>query len=155
AEVYALQSLIVATALYLMVRLSRPEQECRSALPLLLALTLGLGLANHLTTVLLLPPAGVALLFHFRRCRPAGKTLLGMALAFLLPLLLYVYLPLRWAAVNGEPMGAARFVEWIIGGRFQGALQLRAWLSDPTRYEVVARLFLAEWQPPVLLMLVL
>ena len=64
--------------------------------------------------------------------------------AFLLPLLLYAYLPLRWQAVVGEPMGFARFVDWVIAGRFRGALQLMAWLRDPTRYEVVGRLFLEK-----------
>ncbi|NJN54729.1 MAG: hypothetical protein HC804_08235, partial [Anaerolineae bacterium] len=52
---------------------------------------------------------------------------------------------LRWQAVNGEAMGLARFVEWVVGGRFQGALQLRAWLHDPTRYEIVGRLFVQDW----------
>jgi hypothetical protein len=70
-----------------------------------------------------------------------GKT----AVFFLLPLLLYAYLPLRWLAVNGEPMGVRRFVDWVAGGRFQNALQWTAWLHDPTRYEVVGRLFLSNW----------
>jgi drug/metabolite transporter (DMT)-like permease len=47
---------------------------------------------------------------------------LQLTIAFALPLLLYAYLPLRWAAVNGEPMGLGRFIEWVVGGRFQGAL---------------------------------
>ena len=59
------------------------------------------------------------------------------AIAFAAPLLLYAYLPLRWRAVNGEAMGAARFVEWVAGGRFQGALQLMAWLRDPTRLSLI------------------
>jgi hypothetical protein len=65
--------------------------------------------------------------------------------AFLAPLILYLYLPLRWQAVNGEPMGLARFVDWVVGGRFQGALQLTALLDDPARLGVVGRLFTAEW----------
>ncbi|MCA9922687.1 MAG: hypothetical protein KC421_09950, partial [Anaerolineales bacterium] len=60
-------------------------------------------------------------------------------------LLLYAYLPLRWQTVVGEPMGYGRFVDWVIGGRFQGALQLMAWLRDPTRYDVVSRLFVENW----------
>ncbi|MEW5987359.1 MAG: hypothetical protein AB1791_12050, partial [Chloroflexota bacterium] len=73
------------------------------------------------------------------------KSKIQNLLAFLLPLSLYLYLPLRWQAVNGEPMGLARFVDWVVGGRFQGALQWTAWLRDPTRYQVIGRLFLAEW----------
>ena len=158
AEVYALHALFVAAVLLLLITLLRQPQPSAAPKPyhrlLALAFALGLGLTNHLTTLFLLPPAGITLLFVYR---PAGlnlKRLAGLALAFLAPLLLYAYLPLRWAAVNGEPMGAARFVDWVIGGRFQGALQLTAWLHDATRYQVVGRLFLAEWQPPILLLLV-
>jgi hypothetical protein len=42
-------------------------------------------------------------------------------------------------------MGYGRFLQWITGSRFQGALQWRALLVDPTRYEVVGRLFLENW----------
>jgi hypothetical protein len=38
-----------------------------------------------------------------------------------------------------------RFVDWVVAGRFQGALQLRAWLDDPTRYQIIGRLFLDNW----------
>lgn len=158
AEVYALHALVVATALLLMVRMSAQDAEQSERAPLLLALVMGLGLTNHLTTAVLLPPALLALFFWHReqtgrrRLVSDPKFLLKLALAFLAPLLLYAYLPLRWAAVNGEPMGMARFAEWVTGGRFQGALQLDAWLRDPTRYEVVGRLLLNEWQPVGLLL---
>lgn len=216
AEVYTLHALIVAGALLLMVRLlsTSVDHEPFAAAPgvsgaqqarlargerqerhlLALAFLLGLGLTNHLTTILLLPSALLTCLFVWygaktvtsdqwpvisalrqrwlswrRQIRsnaqapnastadlqpliPDPRFLLKAAIAFLAPLLLYAYLPLRWAAVNGEPMGARRLLEWVVGGRFQGALQLRAWLEDPTRYEVVGRLLLAEWQPAVLLL---
>jgi hypothetical protein len=42
-------------------------------------------------------------------------------------------------------MGLERFVDWVIGGRFQGALQLNAWLRDSARYQIVGRLMLDEW----------
>jgi len=118
-------------------------------LPLLLAFLLGLGLTNHLTTIFLLPAAALTLWFAgtFRQKSLVSslQSLLPLALAFALPLLLYAYLPLRWTAVNHEPMGLSRFVDWVIGGRFQGALQWRAWLDDPTRYEVVGRIYLNNW----------
>lgn len=125
-----------------------------------LAFVLGLGLTNHLTTVFLLPPAALAVLFHLwpllgqRRSTGSGQTsrrrsliplFFQMLIAFAIPLLLYAYLPLRWSAVNGEPMGFGRFVEWVAGGRFQGALQWSAWMRDPARREIVARLFLDAW----------
>jgi len=157
AEVYALHALVVAAALFLIVVMLERDGGQSDRAPVLLALVLGLGLANHLTTAVLLPPA-LLVLFFWQRARPGRgwmanpRMLLKLALAFLAPLLLYAYLPLRWAAVNGEPMGAARFVEWITGSRFQGALQLDAWLRDPTRYEVVGRLLVSEWRPAGLLL---
>ena len=170
AEVYALHAVFVAGTLYLAGRLlaTLPETEpARSDRRMAgLLAWVGLGLTNHLTTLFLLPPAGLVLLRIFwsrLRARPVGRraqrrqgtvngALLGkLLLAFGLPLLLYLYLPLRWPVVNsGEPMGAARFVDWVVGGRFQDALQWQAWLRDPARYAVVGRLFLDEWGGPAL-----
>ncbi|MBE7530048.1 MAG: DUF2723 domain-containing protein [Chloroflexi bacterium] len=176
AEVYALHALIVMVALYLMAkigdwkleikdwRLRVPPPHPITPSPVhvyALAFTLGLGMANHLTTLLLLPSAFLTILFTARPTRLTThhasritdnelwitdyRFWLKTAVAFLLPLLLYAYLPLRWQAVNGEAMGLARFVDWVVGGRFQGALQLRAWLDDPVRYQIVGRLFLENW----------
>lgn len=168
AEVYTLHALIVAVALLLMLRLvdgfssdnpakiAAAAAESRKTM-IALAFTLGLGLTNHLTTVFLIPPAAPAILFSLRaewcgerraaagRRRSPALLALQLAVAFGLPLLLYAYLPLRWAAVNHEPMGFGRFVDWVIGGRFQGALQPMAWLHDPTRRAIVGRLFLDAW----------
>lgn len=155
AEVYALHALIVAAALWLMVEIvSGGKGRVASGgwrVVILLAFVIGLGLANHLTSLFLIPPAVLAVLLAYgRQLRQQSLAenlllLLKVLAAFLLPLVLYLYLPLRWQAVNGEPMGLGRFVEWVIGGRFQGALQLTAWLNDITRYEVVGRLLLNNW----------
>lgn len=166
AEVYALHALFVAGFLWFVsVMLDHASRdECCSApvfgrfpsigwqrIVWLLALTIGLGLANHLTTLVLLPAAVLAVWLAYGKClrqqswRENGQLLVKAGLAFLLPLLLYAYLPLRWEAIHNEPMGWSRFIDWVVGGRFQGALQLTAWLSDLTRYEIVARLLLAEW----------
>ncbi|MFW6062771.1 MAG: protein O-mannosyl-transferase family [Chloroflexota bacterium] len=154
AEVYTLHALIVLAALYLMVRLLDETDATRLRTQLLLlAFLVGLGLTNHLTTIILLPAALLTVALTIRQSPISNLRSLipTLLLAFLLPLLLYVYLPLRWAAVNGEPMGLGRFVDWVIGGRFQGALNLWAWLEDPSRYAVVGRLLSAEWQPGWLL----
>ncbi|MCA9985789.1 MAG: DUF2723 domain-containing protein [Anaerolineales bacterium] len=152
AEVYTLHAVIVAGALWQMVwLLGRPQLETgvvrRGPIPL--AAWLGLGLTNHLTTVFLLPPAGYLFLRHWLPAPNKGAVLRWLlprlTAAFLLPLALYAYLPLRWQATNGEPMGFSRFIDWVVGGRFQGALQWRAWLADPARWQIVGRLFLAEW----------
>ncbi len=184
AEVYALHILIVAAALWLIQLTMNNEQltignsqftihNSQFIIHYFLFFLLGLGLANHLTTLFLLPPAALALFFTWRKLHNSQFTIhneqltinkqqnrpsftihnsqftihysLFLPLAFLSPLLLYAYLPLRWQAVNGEPMGLRRFVDWVIGGRFQDALQWRAWLVDATRYEIVGRLFLDNW----------
>lgn len=174
AEVYTLHALIVVSALLLMLRLidarhAASDGTVRGGNPgdlrhaagdrktmVALAFLLGLGLTNHLTTVFLLPPAALAIALnlwpHYKRKRPdisRRRSLLPLAfqllLAFALPLLLYAYLPLRWAAINGEPMGIDRFIDWVVAGRFQGALQWEAWLRDPARRQIVARLFLDAW----------
>ena len=168
AEVYTLHALVVVAALWLMARLigeaapaghgSMAPQDRKVMVGL--AFVLGLGLTNHLTTVFLLPPAGLALLFNLwpviGRRRAAGERptsrrrsliplFFQLLIAFAVPLVLFAYLPLRWQAVNNEPMGLGRFVEWVAGGRFQGALQWGAWLRDPTRREIVGRLLLDAW----------
>ena len=133
---------------------SRPSPARKTMVAL--AFVLGLGLTNHLTTVFLLPPAALAILINLwptiaRRSSAVSRRqslvplLFQLLIAFAVPLLLYLYLPLRWAAVNGEAMGFDRFVEWVVGGRFQGALQWGAWLRDPTRRQIVGRLVLNTW----------
>ena len=156
AEVYALHALIVALALWLMVRLTtdgRRQAADRRKAVVGLTFLIGLGLTNHLTTVFLIPPAALAVALRLLHDEGEGRRLTirplmrfwPAALAFLVPLLLYLYLPLRWQAVNGEPMGAARFIEWVIGGRFQGALQWAAWLRDPARWAIIGRLLFDAW----------
>jgi hypothetical protein len=157
AEVYTLHALFVAAALWLMVMLSteRPPFGTVSGekwtFPVYICglfVLLGFSLTNHLTTVFLLPAAGLTwLLLAVRKHLPVAhyRHFAALALSFVLPLTLYAYLPLRWLAVNGEPMGLARFADWVLGRRFGGALQWSAWLEDPTRYQVVGRLFSYEW----------
>ena len=170
AEVYTLNALVVSLALLLMVRLidGRPAGRGQGRgsdrkTMVALAFVLGLGLTNHITAVFLLPPAALAVIFNLLpalRGRLSGVSrrrsllLLGLqlAVAFALPLLLYAYLPVRWQAINGEPMGVGRFIEWVVGGRFQGALQWGAWLSDTTRRQVVGRLLVENWGRPYLLL---
>ena len=176
AEVYALHALIVMIALYLMAKIGdwnviltqsydqrsdrdAEERTINKSVPsaesliIILAFVVGLGMTNHVTSVFLIPPAILTVLFTYHASRNTNHAiplfkityLLKLTAAFLVPLLLYAYLPLRWQAVNGDPMGFARFVDWVVAGRFQGALQLRAWLDDPTRYQIIGRLFLDNW----------
>lgn len=153
AEVYSLNAMLVAAALLVMVvilgeRGTGNGERWKLFIPL--AFLIGLGLTNHITTILLLPAAGLTFLFAWPLLRESGVLRrpafwLGLAAAFVLPLVIYAYLPIRWQAVNGEPMGFGRFVSWVTGSRFQGALQWLAWLRDGTRYGIIGRLFSAEW----------
>lgn len=167
AEVYALHALILAVALRLMIRVLDEQRrrlgDRQSAIfdnrktLIALAFVLGLGLTNHLTTLFLLPAAGVTFVFFavqtmrtYQRSAISGpRSILWlvclMAVAFMVPLLLYAYLPIRWQAINGEPMGWSRFFDWVAGGRFQGALQWAAWLRDPARFTIIGRLVFNEW----------
>jgi 4-amino-4-deoxy-L-arabinose transferase-like glycosyltransferase len=168
AEVYTLHLLVVAAvlavALWVVGRLGIGDWRLGEGVSkkpdwlVVMAFLIGLGLANHVTAVFLLPGLALVVMFAWGKAARFGNrgyvekkspitltTLLVLSAALLLPLLLYLYLPVRWAAVNGEPMGLGRFVEWVVGGRFQGALQWTAWLREPVRYGIVGRLLLAEW----------
>ncbi len=89
AEVYSLHSLFVALLLRQSLTLRREQDLYR------LAFLAGLSLTHHRTAVLVFPALALPLLTAHRRrlARPAvwGK----MAAAGFLPLLLYLYLPLR------------------------------------------------------------
>ncbi|MCP5097029.1 MAG: DUF2723 domain-containing protein, partial [Chloroflexi bacterium] len=164
AEVYTLHFLIVSLVLWLLIvgyvqnQPTLPFLRHRQHILIAIAALLGLGLTNHLTTLILIPAVGVSVWScklltvsrepnHSNLHSPLSQSrfLITVLISFLLPLILYAYLPLRWQVIVGGPMGFGRFVDWVVGGRFQGALQLMAWLRDPTRYAVVGRLFLDNW----------
>ena len=98
AEVYALHNLLLAGVL--LVTLTVPGLAGRRLVwrVALLALLFGLGLAHHRTIVLAVPGVAVYLLWSVPRLwRPRAAWLLWLG-ALLLPLLLYLYLPLRAGA---------------------------------------------------------
>lgn len=107
AEVYALHILLVVTALGLTLHaLAFPQTATRptsspSARQIrritVLCLVLGLGLAHHRTTVLLLPAIGIVLLWRIPGLLRPEKHWLHWITALLTPLLLYLWLPLRAA----------------------------------------------------------
>ncbi len=106
AEVYALHNLLLAAVL--LVTLTIPPLRGRRfvARMALLALLVGLGLAHHRTIVLAVPGVAVYLVWSVPGVwRPRAAWLLWLA-ALLLPLLLYLYLPLRAAAGAVDLHGA-------------------------------------------------
>ncbi|MFN2202073.1 MAG: DUF2723 domain-containing protein [Caldilineaceae bacterium] len=104
AEVYALHGLLVAAILYVAISLpQRFEDAGLDAGPtrrmVLLFFLIGLSLAHHRMTVLLLPGLAIFLLWSYPSLwRPRTEWLLWFA-AFLAPLCLYFWIP--WRASQG------------------------------------------------------
>lgn len=103
AEVYALHGLLMASIL--LVTLTIPPLYASSQTPagqrrafrrmLLLSFLIGLSLAHHRTALLLLPGVAVYLFWSVPGLWKPRKEWLFWIGAFLLPLTLYLYLPLR------------------------------------------------------------
>lgn len=100
AEVYALNSLLVAVESLLVLRILASDGPARprASWPTLLlaAFVLGLGLAHH-RTIILLAPAILAALWIGRRALPrfSGRRVAALAAAVAAPSALYLYIPLR------------------------------------------------------------
>jgi len=141
AEVYTLHNLFVVAIFWLLLQPRRDGEDAGARQARRWQLTfflLGLSLTNHLTTVLLVPAVGLALLWDRPRMRAREWMVAGGL--FLLGLSVYVFIPLRWPALNeGRWMTVSEFLTYVTGGRFRGALRLDGW-RDPTRWRIVARL---------------
>ena len=99
AEVYALHSLFFAAILWLALAWAKTQGNPNAWPGKALAVTIGLSLAHHRTTVLWLPALLIFWGWHYRRRKTAhhgftSKQLLGYGLLLGAPLLLYLYLPL-------------------------------------------------------------
>ena len=100
AEVYTLHALIVAIALWLMVRLvaerGQRSTDRRKAVVALM-FVIGLGLTNHLTSVFLLPPAALAVALRLLHDRQSGRRGLTVRpLMRVLPAAVAFFAPLLW-----------------------------------------------------------
>jgi hypothetical protein len=141
AEVYTLHNLLVALIIWLLlsgqgVGENGKAGEARRWQAILFLM--GVSLTNHLTTALLIPATGLALLWD--RPRLGIRQWLVAGGLFLLGLSVYLFIPLRWPALNdGELMTLRDFVTYVTGGQFHGALRLTGW-RDPTRWRIVGRL---------------
>ncbi|MBN1286961.1 MAG: DUF2723 domain-containing protein [Anaerolineae bacterium] len=150
AEVYALNALFVVIILGILVnglyvtdprfgggRAMRPRRVFG------LALAFGFGLTNHLTIVLLAPAA--ALMLWMCRPRLTLKQWGAAAVCLAAPLLIYLYLPLRWPALHdGAGMPFDEFIMWITGQRFGGALMFE-YFSQPDRWMTIFRLVIDQF----------
>ncbi|NIV36068.1 MAG: DUF2723 domain-containing protein, partial [Anaerolineae bacterium] len=92
AEVYGLHAFFVVLVFYLLLLWGEGRQPKHL---LLAALAFGLSMTHHSTTVLLVPAILVYLLLVDRRVFLDWRLLLKCVLLLLVPLLLYLYIPLR------------------------------------------------------------
>jgi hypothetical protein len=144
AEVYTLHVTLVGVLLWIAFRIQDAYAGVRIQNICALAFLFGLSLTNHLTTVLIAPALTLAIIFSIRRSSITSRQLFFWLLAsgfwLLLGLSLYLYLPIRWPAVNNsEPMTWELFQHFITGQEAQGALRLNAWYADFGRYAIVGR----------------
>jgi len=154
AEVYALNALFVAAILYLALTIEHRIQSIEHS-SLFYALcsmlfVLGLSLTHHRTIVLLFPAVAVYLglvWYQARRQTVQGEPakaprlrhsllLAGkLALCFLLPLLLYLYLPLRGrviSSLDGSYQNTlAGFVDWVSGRTYTAFLTANPMAQSP------------------------
>jgi len=143
-EVYALNALLVAVTLWLLVRLlEKSEARSQKWLICALALTLGLALSHHFDSAILFVPAGLTL--FITRPKLSWKSWLTAAGCFLISLTPWLFIYFRWPALhNGQWMTIGEWIGWITGQRFGGALNLALW-SDPTRWGIMLRLTLEQF----------
>jgi len=174
-EAYTLNAALVAAILYLCLEIANKDSSYfvfRIPYSVVLAFLFGLSLTNHLTTLLLVPAClvaggwGLGARAWGKILRPSSFVLRPSShavvlrlppssvlrppsfviLSFLLGLSLYLYLPLRWPAVNhGELLSVARFINIVSGGEAKGAFQPALPFTDLTRYEIVFRKIVSEY----------
>lgn len=162
-EAYTLNAALVAALLYLAADMAATRTTRR--LPWL-AFLFGLSLTNHLTTLLLIPALGLAIFLALRheKARAGADArhplvastvrhpssfahlppaffrgrLSSALLALLLGLSIYLYLPLRWPAVNhGQRLSLAQFAAIVTGNEAKGAFQWDLPLREAGRFAIV------------------
>jgi hypothetical protein len=110
-RVYTLNSFIVVLVILLAVLWRRGRISL-----LWLVFAYGLSLTHHRTMLLFGPALALFILLGEGRALFRPKRLAGLFLAFVLPLLLYVYIPLRGESDVGVEYHASNFAEMILAG---------------------------------------
>jgi hypothetical protein len=171
AEVYALNSLFVAAICYLLLRTfvgvsdRLPESDANTSnnalktarrnrnVLILTAFVYGLSLTHHRTMLLLGPAIVVYVTLNGAWRLFTPRALLASTAAFLAPLVgLHLYIPLRWAQINGAAMDWHQFTDLVLGTQFAAALRWDAALSDPERWSIYFRTLLQQYPGPALLL---
>ena len=159
-----LNAALMAVILYLCLELvdpvsrhpANPRSEAEWGSSVLYALTFffGLGLTNHLTTGVLGPAcllaAGAWFTYGIRNPQYTARQLFTRLLFtfffLLLGLSLYLYLPLRWPALNhGEVMTLEKFWDTLRGGEARSYLDPTLPLRNFSRYGIVFNKLAAEY----------
>ena len=121
AEVYTLHVFFVVFMVWL---LWRWEEDREFYLLVIFALVTGLSFGNHLQTVMLAPAVYYLILSGDRKMLLDGKRFLVLSVFFVLPLLVYLYLPVRtWAGAAihwGDPDSWDRFWAHVSGRSHRG-----------------------------------
>jgi hypothetical protein len=121
AEVYTVHLFFVAL---MMRQLWEWEAKRKFSTLVVFALVTGLSFGNHLQTVMLGPGVFYLILSADRRALWDGKRLLVLSLSLVLPLLVYLYLPIRTlagAAIHwGDPDTWDRFWAHVSGQSHRG-----------------------------------
>ncbi len=145
-EVYALNALFVALLLFALAKASA-EWPHRALAPA----GLGLGLANHVTIVLMLPSLLLGLAPRFRAGAPTARTALGLlAIGVGVGTALYLLLPLRSAAAPpyaswGDLRTPADLAAHVTGSTYRDALFSLPLEAVLLKLPVVARLLLDQF----------
>lgn len=153
AEVYPLHTFFVV----LLIRLLWRWDETRNFSHLVLfVFVTGLSFGNHLQTVMLFPAVLFIILSVDKKALLDIKNLLLLSVFFILPLSLYLYLPIRTdagAAIHwGDPNTLSRFLEHVTARAHRGGYVLN---KAPSEYLVRTRemLWLVGSQFGVILLL--
>ncbi|MBI4778503.1 DUF2723 domain-containing protein, partial [Candidatus Desantisbacteria bacterium] len=119
AEKYSLNVLFASLLLFILVRW-QGTTKINSSLPYVFAMTLGLAFTHHLQTIYIVPASiyFIMVILWNKKQQPLPlRLILTMLLCFIIPLSLYLYLPLRAMShppLNwGDPQTLPRFMDYI------------------------------------------
>lgn len=150
-EAYTLNAAFITLILHLGVALLTPSAispPLSAKVLYTLAFTFGLALTNHLTAAMLAPALAFVgfgyLSKRWRTLQPSSFILL--ALAFLLGLSVYLYIPIRWPFINnGQLLSLPQFVYFLRGGEAAGQLDIFLPFKELQRFEYVWRKVTSEF----------
>lgn len=154
AEVYTLNAFFILLMIYLMVSSQTGPSKGVAGHRRLYALwfIFGLSLTHHRTAALLAPVLLVYTVVGHRRALIDPKAVLRTAGLTALPLLTYLYLPLRWVASNGAALDWEQFRRHVLASGYGFALRPEALWGEPARYSYFLNLLIEQLTIPGLIL---